>query len=316
MVYQNSVACFFIIHCLLLFSAEGRANVPAIIVFGDSTVDAGNNNQIITVGIKPSIPAYLDPNFGIEDFATGVTFASGGTGYDNLTALITTVLPLWRELEYFKDYKERLTRFQGKDKATKTLNEALYIISLGTVDFLVNYFLFPIRSLEYNIDQYEKFLSQNAGNFIKELYNLGARKISISGSAPMGCLPMLRNLNIVLGRTCFEFYNKVGRDFNEKLMKLVENMRKQVDGIQIVFSDIYDPVTKMIQNPYLYGFEEVKRGCCGTGMTEVSYLCMLAKSLSCKDPTKYIFWDALHTTDKANGIIADILVKTSLAELI
>lgn len=259
-----------------------------------------------------------------------------------------TVLPLWRELEYFKDYKERLTRFQGKDKATKTLNEALYIISLGTVDFLVNYFLFPIRSLEYNIDQYEKFLSQNAGNFIKELYNLGARKISISGSAPMGCLPMLRNLNIVLGRTCFEFYNKVGRDFNEKLMKLVENMRKQVDGIQIVFSDIYDPVTKMIQNPYLYGelsdlyyylahlftnctfsfpslifllfhkigFEEVKRGCCGTGMTEVSYLCMLAKSLSCKDPTKYIFWDALHTTDKANGIIADILVKTSLAELI
>lgn len=97
------------------------AGVPAIVVFGDSTVDAGNNNRVDTVlrsnfrpygrdfaggkptgrfcngrlgtdfiseavGLRPAVPAYLDPEYGIEDFATAVSFASAGTGYDNATS--------------------------------------------------------------------------------------------------------------------------------------------------------------------------------------------------------------------------------------
>lgn len=99
------------------------AKVPAVIVFGDSSVDAGNNNAIPTIarsnfqpygrdfsggqptgrfsngriptdfvseafGIKPTIPAYLDPTYNISDFATGVTFASAATGYDNATSAV------------------------------------------------------------------------------------------------------------------------------------------------------------------------------------------------------------------------------------
>ena len=106
---------------LVLQFLETQAKVPAIIVFGDSSVDAGNNNEVSTLlksnfqpygrdfyggnptgrfsngriptdfiseafGLKPAIPAYLDPNYGIEDFATGVCFASAGTGYDNATS--------------------------------------------------------------------------------------------------------------------------------------------------------------------------------------------------------------------------------------
>lgn len=111
---------FLLIHFLLQISRV-YAKVPAIIVFGDSSVDAGNNNQISTIlksnfppygrdfyggqptgrfsngrippdfiseafGIKPMIPAYLDPFYDIKDFATGVCFASAGTGYDNATS--------------------------------------------------------------------------------------------------------------------------------------------------------------------------------------------------------------------------------------
>lgn len=99
----------------------GGGKVPAIIVFGDSTVDAGNNNVIHTVlksnfrpygrdfyngiptgrfsngrvatdfiseaiGLKPIVPAYLDPDYTINDFAIGVSFASAGTGFDNATS--------------------------------------------------------------------------------------------------------------------------------------------------------------------------------------------------------------------------------------
>lgn len=37
------------------------------------------------LGIKGLIPAYLDPNLKDEDLKTGVSFASGGCGYDPLT---------------------------------------------------------------------------------------------------------------------------------------------------------------------------------------------------------------------------------------
>lgn len=106
---------------LLLLIAQTTAKIPAVIVFGDSSVDAGNNNAILTVlksnfrpygrdfeggrptgrfcngrippdfiseafGLKPAIPAYLDSMYDISDFASGVCFASAGTGYDNATS--------------------------------------------------------------------------------------------------------------------------------------------------------------------------------------------------------------------------------------
>lgn len=110
---------------LLLSSSTSAAagKVPAIIVFGDSTVDAGNNNFIPTIargnfppygrdfdggvatgrfsngrlvtdffseafGLSSSVPAYLDTSYTIDELAKGVSFASGGTGLDDLTAKI------------------------------------------------------------------------------------------------------------------------------------------------------------------------------------------------------------------------------------
>jgi hypothetical protein len=104
-------------------AAQATPKVSAVIVFGDSTVDTGNNNVIDTVlksnfppygrdmagakatgrfcngrlppdfisetlGLPPLVPAYLDPAYGIQDFTRGVCFASAGTGLDNATAAV------------------------------------------------------------------------------------------------------------------------------------------------------------------------------------------------------------------------------------
>ena len=37
-------------------------------------------------GVKKFLPPYLDPNLQLQDLLTGVSFASGGAGYDPLTA--------------------------------------------------------------------------------------------------------------------------------------------------------------------------------------------------------------------------------------
>ncbi|KAL8462453.1 hypothetical protein ACS0TY_033465 [Phlomoides rotata] len=177
------------------------AKVSSIIVFGDSTVDSGNNNFIPTplrsnfkpygrdfaggrptgrfsngrvatdliseaFGLKTTIPAYLDPAYTIKDFSTGVCFASAGTGFDNFTSKVFAVIPLWKELEHYKEYQGRLRQYLGTQKAEQVLTEALYIISIGTNDFLENYYLLPKRPSEYNVEEYQKFLEGIARNFI------------------------------------------------------------------------------------------------------------------------------------------------------
>ena len=123
-----SSLCYWLLLLLVHFSrSTSRATagkVSAFIVFGDSTVDTGNNNFIPTIakanfppygrdfnggvatgrfsngrlvtdfiseafGLPSTLPAYLDPSYTIDQLAKGVSFASGATGLDDLTAKFT-----------------------------------------------------------------------------------------------------------------------------------------------------------------------------------------------------------------------------------
>ncbi|KAI3456882.1 hypothetical protein Pfo_013545 [Paulownia fortunei] len=333
---------------LLLQILKIDATVSSVIVFGDSSVDSGNNNYILTIlksnfrpygrdfdggqatgrfsngrvptdfiseafGLKRNIPAYLDPAYTIEDFATGVCFASAGTGYDNITSKILSVIPLWKELEYYKEYQSRLGDYLGNQKAEEVLSEALYIISMGTNDFLENYYLLPHRSSEFSIEEYQKFLAGIARNFITQIYELGARKISLTGLPPMGCLPLERTTNLVSGGGCVNKYNQVAMDFNQKLDALVETLNKELSGLQLVLSNPYAILYDIIQNPRSFGFEQSAIACCGTGRFEMSYLCDEHNPFTCSDANKYVFWDSFHPTEKTNGIVANYAVRQYLA---
>lgn len=165
------------------------------------------------------------------------------------------MIPLWEELAYFKDYIRKLRRYMGQAKAQRTLREALYIVSIGTNDFLENYYTPGIhsRSSELTVAQFEDFLLGIAGRFITEIYRLGARKISFSGLSLMGCLPMQRTLNAAGGGSCVEEYNQVAKRFNAKLHQLASRLRSQLPGIRLVISDLYDYIFHVFKNPSSYG---------------------------------------------------------------
>ncbi|KAI3959978.1 hypothetical protein MKW92_001141 [Papaver armeniacum] len=339
---------------ILVFSVleiTGTNKFPGLIVFGDSTVDAGNNNQIPTLangnflpygkdfeggkptgrfcngrlvtdflsqmlGIKNSIPAYLDPAFGIEDFVTGVTFASSGTGFDVATSTILAVIPLSEELDYFKEYLEKLTSFLGNETAAETARESLYIISIGTNDFVLNYFTVPGRSLQFTVDEYEDFLLGIARNFLIELHSLGARKIVIVGLPPNDRLPIVKTLNLVPVRPSLEEIKKASIDYNVKLQNLVSSLSKELEGIKLVYADIYNPLLHIIQNPNIYGFENAEEGCCATGTIEFGFPCIAENALSCPDASKYVFFDAVHPTEKVYGILANTLINTTISQFV
>ncbi|KAI4308417.1 hypothetical protein L6164_031495 [Bauhinia variegata] len=325
--------------------SQGLPKVPAVIVFGDSSVDSGNNNKIATVlksnfspygrdfdggrptgrfgngrvppdfiseamGPKPNVPAYLDPMYTIEDFATGVCFASAGTGYDNKTASVLNVMPLWKEVEYYKEYQARLRAYLGVEKANEIIREAMYLVSLGTNDFLENYYVFPAgRRSQFTVAQYEDFLVGIAENFIRELYALGARKISLTGLVPIGCLPLERLVNIFGHHGCNQEYNNVALSFNKKLDNMVCRLNRELTQITLFTTKAYEIVNDIIKNPSKYGFEVVEKACCSTGTFEMSYLCSDKNPLTCTDASKYVFWDAFHPTEKTNRIVTDYILR-------
>ncbi|KAL9241285.1 hypothetical protein vseg_015414 [Gypsophila vaccaria] len=334
-----------IVLLLLLFPVS--AKVPAVIVFGDSSVDTGNNNGIRTLlksnfepygrdfeggrptgrfcngrvpsdffseyfGLKKTVPAYLDPNYDISDFATGVVFASAGTGYDNTTAAVLNVMPFWKEVELYKDYQQKLRAYVGEDKANYIIKEAVYLVSIGTNDFLENYYLLPTTREKYTIQQFQDHLVDSAREFVTKIYGLGARKISLSGILPMGCLPLERTINFMEIEGCNEEYNKVALEFNGKMKNLVTQLNDEFVGLRLVLSNPYYIIKKMIRNPSNYGIEVTNEACCGTGLFEMSYLCNMDSELSCPDADKYMFWDSFHPSQKSNQIISQHLFQTVL----
>lgn len=72
----------------------------------------------------------------------------------------------------------------------------------------------------------------------------------------MGCLPLERSYNRVAfggGGECVDKYNRVAREFNGKLMGLVEMLEEELGGIQIVFSNPFDVLSDMIDHPSYFG---------------------------------------------------------------
>lgn len=330
-------------------SSAAAPSVPAVIVFGDSTVDTGNNNVIGTVlksnfppygrelgratgrfcngrlppdfisealGLPPLVPAYLDPAYGIQDFARGVCFASAGTGLDNATARVLSVIPLWKEVVYFKEYRRRLRRYAGRAKAKHIVSNALYIVSIGTNDFLENYFLFVTgRFKEFTVDEFQDFLIAQAEDFLAKIYRLGARRVTFAGLSPIGCLPLERTLNTLRGG-CIEEYNQVAREYNVKVKAMIGRLCASLPGLKIAYVPVYDDMLNLINNPSTLGLENVEEGCCATGKFEMGYLCNDKSPLTCEDADKYFFWDSFHPTEKVNQFFAKSTLEICLRELL
>ncbi|XP_057956691.1 GDSL esterase/lipase At2g30310-like [Malania oleifera] len=320
---------------------------PAILVFGDSLVDTGNNNFIDTtfkanhfpygqlfpghiatgrftdgkmvpdmlassLGIKDTVPPFLDPNLTDDDVKTGVDFASAGSGYDDLTTSLSGVIAVSKQAEYLKDYVERLKRIVGEGEATKILNCALVLIVAGSNDFALNYFPMPTRKAQFTLDGYQDFLQENLQNFVKNLYNVGLRKMAIGSLPPFGCWPGVKALKLVpLAVSCSEIINAGAKSYNDKLVNKIPQLQASLPGSQIVYADIYGPLLDMGNNPQNYGFVVADRGCCGTGFVELAELCTPITP-TCLNSSQYMFWDSAHPTQSAYTHVATSLLTNVL----
>ncbi|KAI6687671.1 hypothetical protein NL676_024499 [Syzygium grande] len=272
-----------------------NATISAVFTFGDSILDTGNNNHLITLvksnflpygrdfmggkptgrfsngkvpsdifaqqlGIKELLPAFLDPNLQLQDLIGGVNFASAGAGFDPLTSELVFVIPMSKQLRLFDEYKRKLKSFIGKERADSIVADGLYIVSAGSDDIANTYFHTPTRIFDYNVSSYTELLARSASSFLQELHAKGARRIGVFSLAPLGCIPSQRTLAGGLKRRCAEDYNRMVQLLNSKLMRELRRLNSAFPHARMALIDVYGLLLDIMKNPRKYGFEISDRG--------------------------------------------------------
>ncbi|KAG7587195.1 GDSL lipase/esterase [Arabidopsis thaliana x Arabidopsis arenosa] len=320
----------------LSIEAVPNESFPALLAFGDSMVDTGNNNYLLTLmkgnywpygwnfdkkiptgrfgngrvfsdivaeglGIKRIVPAYRKLYIAPSDLKTGVSFASGGAGVDPVTSEMLRVLSPAAQVKDFKGYIRKLKGIVGKKKAKEIVANSVILVSEGNNDIGITYAIHDagMRLMTPNIYT-SKLVGWNK-KFIKDLYDQGARKFAVMGVIPLGCLPMSR---LIFGRFfvwCNFLANTISEDYNKKLKSGIKSWRGESDfrGARFVYVDMYNSLMDVINNHRKYGFTHEKNGCC----------CMLTAIVPCSNPDKYVFYDFAHPSEKAYKTIAKKLVE-------
>lgn len=191
-------------HILLLVASiinfssfgEGADNgsggvLGASYIFGDSLVDAGNNNYLPTLSkanIKPNgidfkasggnptgrytngrtigdiigeelgqehyaVP-FLAPNSTGQAILYGVNYASGGGGIMNATGRIfVNRLSMDIQIDYFNITRKQIDKLLGASKARDhVMKKSIFSITIGSNDFLNNYLL-PVLSIGARVSE-------------------------------------------------------------------------------------------------------------------------------------------------------------------
>ncbi|CAL0303502.1 unnamed protein product [Lupinus luteus] len=255
------------------------------------------------LGIKDSVPAYNSPSLGAQDLATGVCFASGGSGADVLTSSFLRVISLADQLQSFKEYIAKLTATVGQEKASSIISNALFITSLGNNDIAITY------SEGRRPELFPTYAGQLVGwtsSFLQEIYALGARHVWVFSTLPLGCLPGGRATSGML--TCNELVNGLATQFNGLLQHGVSSIKATTHDYDVQFVDVYTPLRAIINNPAPLGFTNVMNGCCGGAAVATGQLCTPFTG-QCLNPSTFVFWDFAHPTQRSYEIIVATILQ-------
>ncbi|XP_062145754.1 GDSL esterase/lipase At5g41890 [Alnus glutinosa] len=207
-------------------------------VFGDSLVDAGNNDYLFTlskadsppygIDFKPSggqptgrftngrtipdivgqalgalsfPPPYLAPNTQADAIRRGINYASGASGIlDETGLLFIGRIPLREQVNYFEQSRSYMVSVMGETRTKELLKNAIFSLTTGSNDIL-NYFQPSIPFLggiKVSPSSFQDCMVSNFTSQLKRLHELGARKFVVVGVGPLGCIPFVRATNLLL----------------------------------------------------------------------------------------------------------------------
>lgn len=333
--------------CLALRIVVCEASAPAFFVFGDSLVDSGNNNFLTTsaradsppygvdypthsptgrfsngynipdfisqaIGAKESPLPYLNPQLNGQRLLIGANFASAGVGILNDTGIqFVNIIRMPLQLEYFREYQGRVSALIGSSQAKQLINQALVLITVGGNDFVNNYYLVPnsFRSLQYALKDYVPYLISEYQKLLMKLYDLGARKVLVTGTGPLGCVPAELAMRSRNGECAAELQQAASL-FDPQLEQMLQRLNAKLGKNVFIAANTRQMHNNFLTNPRAYGFVSSKIACCGQGPYNGLGLCTASSNL-CPNRDQYAFWDPFHPSEKANKYIAQQIMTGS-----
>ncbi|KAG5069847.1 hypothetical protein AAZX31_01G168500 [Glycine max] len=211
--YHNTFALLLLLVNLRFHGnvAAQNAKLAASFIFGDSLVDAGNNNYLSTLS-KADVPPngidfkasggnptgrftngrtisdivgeelgqanyavpYLAPNTSGKTILNGVNYASGGGGILNATgSLFVNRLGMDIQINYFNITRKQIDKLLGKSEAREyIMKKSLFSIIVGSNDFLNNYLLPFVSSGVRASQNPDAFVDDMINYFRIQLYRL------------------------------------------------------------------------------------------------------------------------------------------------
>ncbi|XP_004494758.1 GDSL esterase/lipase LTL1-like [Cicer arietinum] len=344
MDHQNNPRIVFAISCILICflisNVVPQVEARAFFVFGDSLVDNGNNNFLVTtaradsypygidypthratgrfsnglnipdliseqIGSEPTLP-YLNPELDGERLLNGANFASAGIGILNDTGIqFINIIRISRQLQYFEQYQQRVSALIGEEETVKLVNGALFLIALGGNDFVNNYFLVPFsaRSRQFALPDYVVYLISEYRKILARLYELGARRVMVTGTGPLGCAPAELAQHSRNGE-CFAELQQASDLFDPQLVQLLTQLNSEIGSDVFISANAFSRNMDFIGNPQAFGFATSKVACCGQGPYNGIGLCTPLSNV-CPNRDIYVFWDPYHPSERANRLIVE-----------
>ncbi|XP_074576020.1 GDSL esterase/lipase At5g55050-like [Curcuma longa] len=337
---MNKVVFFFLLchHLLLRPETLSATTLPAIFVFGDSTIDVGNNNFLPdnapkanfppygvdypgqkstgrfcngflgidfiakAMGLAASPPSFLSLSNAKQTPRRGVNFASAGSGILPTTG--NGVIVMSAQIRYFEGVAAglRLGTRTHKKGVSAPLSESLFFFSVGSNDlFAFAATLIPgndTRVAEIVAPIIDKFKTQ-----LQMLYHMGARKFAVAGTGLLGCIPAIRVLDP--SYECNVNLNHLSMHFKNATEALLEELRISLRGFEYSFADAYEMGIQIDADLQEYGFTEPRAACCGSGRLNAEGRCT-PNATYCRNRNQYLFWDMNHPTQALYKVIAQL----------
>ncbi|EEF40427.1 zinc finger protein, putative [Ricinus communis] len=333
---SSSVYTSCLISVLFVLTLETlalQADARAFFAFGDSLVDSGNNNYLATTArpdappygidypthqptrrfsnglnipdliceqIGSESPFYLDPSLKGQKLLSGANFASAGIGIPNDTGIqfVIKYIRMHRQLEYFQQYQKRVQALIGADQTERLVSEALVLITVGGNDFVNNYYLVPFsaRSRQYSLPDYVKYLISEYRKLLMKLYQLGARRVLVTGTGPLGCVPAELAIRGTNGG-CSAELQRAASLYNPQLVEMLNEVNGKIGRDVIIGVNTQQMNLDFVNDPEAFGFTKSKIACCGQGPYNGIGLCTSLSNL-CPNHNLYAFLGSIPSIRK------------------
>ncbi|KAJ4707215.1 GDSL esterase/lipase [Melia azedarach] len=329
----NIILFIISLHFLPFMVSSADPRAPALYVFGDSLFDSGNNNFLPTIAKADYSPyganfvknstgrftngrtvadfiaeflglPYSPPFLKLRDKLplTGLNYASGSCGILPDTGHHHgKCLNIEEQVGLFKEtIKLLLKHFKSPQELSNYLWKSIFIISIGSNDYLSNYQDSDTNKRNLPQDFAKLLVNKLSGQF-ERLYNLGARKIVMFEIGPIGCIPSITRKTKHNGQ-CVEEKNKLVSVFNNLLPPMLQNLTSTLKGSTFVYGHVNPLGYDAALNPSKYGLEDATNPCCITWLNGTSGCIPFLKP--CRNADKHYFWDGYHLTEAVYSVLA------------